>query len=62
MVEGLLPAEPQYVLLNRLEHIIPPLGHCISTWYAVSRYLEKLMELETKYGRGDSDLIVIIYM
>ena len=33
---------------------VPVLGHCIATWYARSRYLVKLMELETSWGRGDT--------
>ena len=33
------------------------LGHCIVTWYAVSQYLVKLIELAWQY----SDLIVIVY-
>ena len=28
-------------------------GHCIPTWHAMSRYLVKLMELETSWGRSN---------
>ena len=34
--------------------IVPLKGHCIATWYAVFRYLVKLTELETSWGRGDT--------
>ena len=30
------------------------LRHCITTWYAMVRYLVKLTELETSWGRGDT--------
>ena len=30
--------------------IVPLIGHCIATWYAVFRYLVKLTELETSWG------------
>ena len=34
--------------------IIPLLGHCVAMWYAMSRYLVKLAELETSWGCGDT--------
>ena len=40
--------------IRKLKKIIPLLGHCIATWYAMSRYLVKLTGLETIRGRGDT--------
>ena len=34
--------------------VVPLIGHCIATWYAAFRYLVKLTELETSWGRGDT--------
>ena len=34
--------------------IVLLIGTCIATWYAAFRYLEKLTELETSCGRGDT--------
>ena len=34
--------------------IIQLLGHCITRWYAISRYLVKLTELGTSSGPGDT--------
>ena len=34
--------------------IVPLKGNCIAKWNAVFRYLVKLTELETSWGRGDT--------
>ena len=34
--------------------IIPLLGHCIATWYAMSRYLVKLTEFEISWVRSET--------
>ena len=34
--------------------IVPLIGYCVATWYAVFRYLVKLTELKTSWGRGDT--------
>ena len=43
---------------KKLKFLVPLsirlLGHCIATWYAMTRFLVKLTELETWLGRGDT--------
>ena len=34
--------------------ILSLLGHCIAILYAMARYIVKLTELETNWGRGDT--------
>ena len=48
---------PMQILSKRYDKtslIIPLLGHCIATYYAMSRYLVKLTELETSWGHVDT--------
>ena len=53
-VSGRIKAYSVNELLWFDKRIQPLLGHCIATWYAMARYLVKLTELETSWGRGDT--------
>ena len=44
--------------LRQYTCIVPLIGHCVATWYAVFRYFVKLMELGVRY----SDLIATLYL
>ena len=37
-----------------VKHMVCYRYHCIAMLYAISRYLVKLRELETSWGRGDT--------
>ena len=43
-----------YISTDIMKCIEPLIGHCIAKWYAVFRYLVKITELETSWGRGDT--------
>ena len=42
----------EYLPVSNVKSTILLFGHCISTWYAMSMPLVKLMEVGTSIGRG----------
>ena len=51
------------IIIGNLQvNMIPLLGHCFATWYAISWYLVKLTEFGNQLGAWRySDLIVVLY-